>query len=74
MTMTPVLLDTFGSQDRRTCTLDPLNRVIITPLTLVSCPFITERWTCWPVFAHRWAALGAPIASVVSEWDTSCIL
>lgn len=51
-----------------------LNGAITASLTLISCPLITERRTCWPVSFAHWAASGAPIAAVVSEWTTSCTL
>ena len=44
-------MDAFASQDwRLERTLDlSLNGVAATSLTLDSCPFTTERRTCWPV-------------------------
>lgn len=36
-------------------------------VTLDSCPFTTERRTCWPVSTVHWAVLGSPITAVVSE-------
>lgn len=52
MAAVPMLLDDFLSKNWRTaCILDhSLNGVTVTSLTLVSCPFITEWWTCRPVF------------------------
>ena len=44
----------------------PLTEWGVHPL-LDSCPFITERRTCWPVSDAHWAASGTPIAAVVSE-------
>ena len=61
--------DAFASKDWRTkCMVDhSLNGVIITSLTLISCPFITERRTCRPVSVVHWAASRTSIATAVSD-------